>query len=87
MQASVLKTISEKIEENEKTIEKKRKTVSVFLKKSEGDLKPFDYLDYYTSIFPEKIITEYKAGNISYLLPQDVVQQIIEDNFADVPVR
>lgn len=85
--ASVLKDISEKIEENEKEIENKRRNVSAFLKKSEGELKPFDYLDYYASTFPQKIIDEYKSGSIRSLLPQDAVQQIIEDDFTDVPVR
>lgn len=87
LQASVLKNISEKIEENEKEIGRKRKIISEFLKKPEDDLKPFDYLDYYTSIFPQRIIDKSNAGNISSFLPQEIVQQIIEDDFVDVPVR
>ncbi|MBF1352896.1 MAG: hypothetical protein HXM71_07280 [Mogibacterium diversum] len=85
--SDTLKKLSKQIEDNKEKIEQKRKSISDYLNKSQDDLKAYDYLDYYTRIFPEKIIERFNAGDIISLLPQDVVQQIIENDFADIPVR
>lgn len=82
----VLQDISDKISENEDLICDKKKKVSTRLKKAESELKAFDYLDYYVSSFPERIIDEYKTGKLESLLPQDAVQQIIENDYSSIPV-
>lgn len=81
-----LKDISDKISENEALIRDKKREISTCLKKAESELKAFDYLDYYVSNFPERIIEEYKAGKLESLLPQDAVQQIIENDYSSTPV-
>ncbi len=82
----VLKDISDKISENEALIRDKKREISTRLKKAESELKAFDYLDQYVSNFPERIIEEYKAGKLESLLPQDAVQQIIENDYSSTPV-
>ena len=84
---STLRKISSKIEESEEIIKEKKKDISIYLEIRERELKAFDYLDYYISTFPRRIIDEYKKGKLNSLLPQDAVQQIIEEDYANVPIR
>lgn len=74
------KKISERIKEKEKSILTKKKNVANHLKKTENNLKIFDYLNYYVGCFPERIRKKYEEGTLESLLPQDVVDQIIEDD-------
>lgn len=84
---TLLKDISEKIEENEKEIDNKRRNVSAFLKKSEGDLKPFDYLDYYTSTFPQKKLMNTSQEISGLCFHKMLFNKLLKMIFTDVPVR
>mgnify|MGYP004539136829 FL=1 len=84
--SSALKNIGEKIDENEKIINEKKDKVAFFSKKSVDTLKTYDYWDYYMYILPTKIEEKLASGVVQSLLPQDVVQQIIEEDFDGVPI-
>ena len=84
--SKVLKDFSEKIKKNEASIHVKKKKVASYLKKEESELKVFDYLNYYVGCFPDRIREKYKEGSLESLLPQDAVQQIIEDDYSLTPV-
>ena len=84
--SSALKNIGEKIDENEKIINEKKDKVAFFSEKSVDTLKTYDYWDYYMYILPAKIEEKLASGVVQSLLPQDVVQQIIEEDFDGVPI-
>lgn len=84
--SSILKKIEEKIDENEKLIVEKKDKVASFSRKSIDTLKTYDYWDYYLYILPAKIKEKLESRTVQSLLPQDVVQQIIEEDFDDVPI-
>ena len=84
--SSALKNIGEKIDENEKIINEKKDKVAFFSEKSVDTLKTYDYWDYYMYILPAKIKEKLASGVVQSLLPQDVVQQIIEEDFDGVPI-
>ena len=84
--SSTLKNIGEKIDENEKIINEKKDKVAFFSEKSVDTLKTYDYWDYYMYILPAKIEEKLASGVVQSLLPQDVVQQIIEEDFDGVPI-
>lgn len=83
---SALEKISEKIGENEKIIREKNDKVASFSKKSVVSLRMFDYWDYYMYALPSKIEGKLSSGVVQSLLPQDVIQQIIEEDFDGVPI-
>lgn len=83
---SALSDINAKILDNERSIAKKESCIAEFAKKNVDSLRMFDYWDYYLYIIPNKIQSHLDSGQISSLLPQDVVQQIIEEDFDNVPI-
>ena len=84
--SSDLKKISDRIDENERTVDEKKSEVASFKKKSVDTLKMYDYLDFYINILPDKIKEKLSLGKVQSLLPQDIVQQIIEEDFDGVPI-
>ena len=82
----MLKNIEEKIGENEKIIDEKKDKVAFFSKKSVDTLKVYDYWDYYMYILSAKIEEKLASGVVQSLLPQDIVQQIIEEDFDGVSI-
>lgn len=83
---SVLMELDEKINENKQLINEKNEQIARFVNKSERDLRLFDYLDYYIASIPQRIVEESKKENLISLLPQDVVQKIIESDFSSVTI-
>ena len=57
-----------------------------FTQNLKRSLKTYDYWDYYMYILPAKIEEKLASGVVQSLLPQDVVQQIIEEDFDGVPI-
>lgn len=86
LSTSVLSDIRAKILDNERSIAEKKSCIAEFAKKNVDSLRMFDYWNYYLYIIPNKIQCHLDSGQISSLLPQDVVQQIIEEDFDDVPI-
>lgn len=84
--ASVLSNIKEKILDNEKSIAEKKSCIAEYAKKDVDSLRIFDYWNYYLYTIPNKIQSHLDMGQISSLLPQDIVQQIIEEDFDNVPI-
>ena len=84
--SSDFKKISDRIDENERTVDEKKSEVASFKKKSVDTLKMYDYLDFYINILPDKIKEKLSLGKVQSLLPQDIVQQIIEEDFDGVPI-
>ena len=82
----VLKNIDEKIRENEKKISERDKVIASFVGKGVQDLNNYDYSDYYISKMPDRIEKTLEEGNVDSLLPQDIVQQIIETDFSGIPL-
>ncbi len=78
------KDISEKIKETSALMDNNKKKIAEHQKKNKSELKPFDYLDYYVCCFPKQIRKKYEDGTLESLLPQDVVDQIIEDDYSGV---
>ena len=81
-----LENIKVKIEENEKKIDEIKNKIASFLRKDAAELKLYDYLDYYMHIFPDRIVEKLSSGAVQSLLPQDIVQQIIEEDFDGVSI-
>lgn len=84
--ASVLRKVEAKIEDNEKNIAEKKSCIARFVKRNIDSLRIFDYWDYYLYMIPNKIQDYMDSGRIFSLLPQDVIQQIIEEDFKNVPI-
>lgn len=78
------KDISEKIKNTSISIDNIKKKIANHKKKKESELRPFDYLDYYVDSFPKRIRKKYEEGKLESLLPQDVVDQIIEDDYSGI---
>lgn len=83
---SQLEKIGEQIDENEKIINEKNDKVALFSKKRVDSLRMYDYWDYYVYMLPIRIEEKLADGVVQSLLPQDVVQQIIEEDFDGVPI-
>lgn len=86
LSTSVLKSIGEKIAENESVINSRISLIEAYSKKSREKLRIFDYWDYYMFIFPSKIEKRLWSEDTNSLLPQEIVQQIIESDFAGIPL-
>lgn len=46
----------------------------------------YDYWDYYIYMLPIKIEEKLALKEVQSLLPQEIVQQIIEEDFECIPV-
>ena len=86
LSTSVLKTIRAKIDENENRINEINDKVASFVNKNILSIKMYDYWDYYIYLLPIKIEEKLTSGVVQSLLPQSIVQQIIEEDFDGVPV-
>lgn len=82
----VIKEIEQKIEENNKRLDEKMTKIAYYKNKNKNTLTVYDYYDYYIDSFPKRIMEEHGNGSVTSLLPQDVVQQIIENDFSLIPV-
>ncbi len=81
-----LQAIDEKIKENEQILSARVAEIAKTVDKTEAELIMYDYYDYYVSIFPLKIKKMLENGKVTSLLPQDIVQQIIDDDFDGVTI-
>ena len=83
------KTLNElhaKIANYEDELRAKNQKVADFKKKTIENLRIFDYLDYYVNSMPKRIEEYLKQNPNISLLPQDIIQDIIEVDFKDVRV-
>lgn len=84
--ASDIKKIRDKIEDNERIINKKTQEIACSLGKEIDCLELLDYFDYYIQTIPLKIEKSLQDRKVKSLLPQDIVQEIIEVDFSNVPL-
>lgn len=85
LSTKVLKEIEKKIKDNEEKLYNKKCTIAKNNNKEVDDLKPFDYLNYYIAMLPQRIVDEFENDSCGSLLPQDIVQVIIEKDFSEIP--
>lgn len=88
LSSKVLTQIQAKITENEDKIRAKK---SVIIKDIEADIdnNVYLYLDYYIKKFPERLRKAVKTKNADEygtLLPQDIVQYVINQDFDRVSI-
>lgn len=88
LSSKILVQIQDKIIENEEKIRVKK---SVIIKEIEADIDNniYLYLDYYIKNFPERLKEAVKTKNVDEygtLLPQDIVQYIINEDFNGVSI-
>lgn len=88
LSSKTLEQIQAKITENEEKIRTKK---SVIIKEIEADVDNniYLYLDYYIKKFPERLRKAVKTKNADEygtLLPQDIVQYMINEDFNGVSV-
>lgn len=83
---SSLILINERIENCKENIKKREKEILRVLGLNKPEPNSFDYMDYYIKTIPQRIDNELSSGNVTSLLPQDVVQQIIVCDFQNISV-
>lgn len=82
MTSSAIEKITVKIEENKKSLLKKQELVAKTTQKEVDRIGPYDYLHYYAREMAKKIETKIKNENVTSLLPQDIIQELIEEEFS-----
>lgn len=83
---TIINEFKEKINEYELMIINKNNKIASFFKKEVDSLRVYDYWDYYIYMLPIKIEEKLALKEVQSLLPQEIVQQIIEEDFECIPV-
>ena len=74
------------IKEEDEKRERKRSEIAAYCRKEPGKLEPFDYRDYFMSDIEKKLRNTYARYSCS-LLPQELMQLMIDDCFRGVPIN
>jgi hypothetical protein len=83
---STLVCIQQNIDQCDAEIRKREHEIIKELGLDKDELNKFDYLNYYIKSMPKKIRDELVLGNVTSLLPQDIIQQIIESEFQNISI-
>ena len=84
--SSDMKKITGIIDENNKKINEKKEKIALFAQKKVDNIEMLDYWEYYICALPLKVEQKLASGEVESLLPQDIIQQIIQDDFDSIPI-
>lgn len=82
MPFSAIEKITAKIEENNTSLLKKQELVAKSAQKPVDRIGAYDYLHYYAKEMARKIEVKIRTENVASLLPQDIIQELIEEDFS-----